>query len=183
MKKFGKVLIDIIITLWFFVAVFVSVCLLSYNDYKTTVLGNNTLIIVDNDELEPTFKEGDLIVVKRNSDKQINKGDKVFYYNSSKTSSIFILSGEVTDKETVSNFESTYTINDNKVSGEFLIGKFDTAKTFKGLGMVLGVLTSKWGFLFLIILPTLFAVVYEVMMIIAAIKENKEDNEKDTDSK
>ena len=182
MKKIGKVLIDIVITLWFFVAVFVSVCLLSYNDYKTTVLGNNTLIIVDNDELEPNFNEGDLVIVKRNSDKNINKGDKVFYYNSSKTSSIFILTGEVNDKETVSNFETTYTINEEKVSGEYVIGKFDTAKTFKGLGIVLGILTSKWGFLFLIILPTLFAVVYEIMMIIAAIKENKKADEKDTDS-
>lgn len=182
MKKIGKIIIDVIITLWFFVAVFVSVCLLSYNDYKTTVLGNNTLVIVDNDELEPDYKEGDLVVVKRNSDKNINNGDKVFYYNSSKTSTVFILTGEVTDKETVSNFETTYTINENKVSGEFVIGKFETAKVFKGLGVVLGILTSKWGFLFLIILPTLFAIVYEIMMIIAAVKESKQANEKKTDS-
>lgn len=177
MQKIGKILMDIVIVLWFLVAVFVSICLLSYNDYKTTVLGNNTLIIIDNDQLEPEYNAGDLVIVKRNSDNKINKGDKIFYYNSAKTSSVFIFNGEVTDKETVSNFETTFTVNDSKVSGEYVIGKTDTAKTYKGLGTVLGILTSKWGFLFVIILPTLFAVVYEIMMIIELIRDNKKDEE------
>ena len=157
-----------------------SICIdmfISYNDYKTTVLGNNTLIIIDNDQLEPEYNAGDLVIVKRNSDNKINKGDKIFYYNSAKTSSVFIFNGEVTDKETVSNFETTFTVNGSKVSGEYVIGKTDTAKTYKGLGTVLGILTSKWGFLFVIILPTLFAVVYEIMMIIELIRDNKKDEE------
>jgi len=182
MKKIGKLLIDVLVFAWFAVAIFVSVCLLSYNDYKTTVLGNNTLIIVDNDQLEPDFKEGDLVVVKRNSDNKINKGDKIFYYNSAKTSSVFIFTGEVTEKETVTQFETTFTVNDSKVSGEYVIGKQDTAKVYHGLGTVLGILTSKWGFLFLIILPTLFAIVYEIMMIIELVKESKNENEKKTAS-
>ena len=182
MQKIGKLFIDLLITCWFIIAVFVSVCLLSYNDYKTTVLGNNTLIIIDNDQLEPDFKEGDLVIVKRNSDNKINKGDKIFYYNSAKTSSVFIYTGEVTDKETVTQFESTFTVNDNKVSGEYVIGKQDTAKVYHGLGTVLGILTSKWGFLFLIILPTLFAIVYEIMMIIELVKENKKVNEEEANS-
>ena len=183
MKKLGKIIIEILVTFWFLVAVFVSVCLLSYNSYKTTVLGNNTLIIIDNDELEPNFKEGDLVIVKRSSDSKINVGDKIFYYNSAKTSTVFILTGEVTDKETVTNFESTFTVNDNKVSGEYVIGKFEGAKVYSKLGTILGILTSKWGFLFLIILPTLFAIVYEIMMIVTAIKENKQNDEEETDSK
>ena len=177
MRKLGKIIIDFFITLWFIIAIFVSVCLLSYNDYKTTVLGNNTLIIIDNDQLEPQYHEGDLVVVKRNSDNKINIGDKIFYYNSAKTSSVFIFNGEVTDKETVSNFETTFTVNDSKVSGEYVIGKLDTAKVFNGLGTVLGILTSKWGFMFLIILPTLFAIVYEIMMIIELIREGKNEDE------
>ena len=72
--------------------------------------------------------------------------------------------------------------NDNKVSGEYVIGKQDTAKVYHGLGTVLGILTSKWGFLFLIILPTLFAIVYEIMMIIELVKENKKVNEEEANS-
>ena len=65
------------IGIWLLVAIFVTVCLLSYNEFKVTTFGKTSLLIVDSDEMEPEFLEGDLLVLKRNSDNKINVGDRV----------------------------------------------------------------------------------------------------------
>ena len=70
-------MIYIVIGIWLLVAIFVTVCLLLYNEFKVTTFGKTSLLIVDSDEMEPEFLEGDLLVVKRNSDNKINVGDRV----------------------------------------------------------------------------------------------------------
>ncbi|MBR1817803.1 MAG: hypothetical protein IJ772_03035, partial [Bacilli bacterium] len=111
MKKVGSVLLSILVWVWFIIAVFVTVCLLSYNEFKVTTFGKYSFIIMDSDELEPKFKEGDLLVVKRNADNKINVGDEVFYYNTSKDSEIMIFTDKVEDKEIVTKTETTFTLN------------------------------------------------------------------------
>lgn len=170
MKKIGKFLLEIVIGCWFLVAIFVTVCLLSYNSFNVTTLGKNSLIIIDSDELEPEYLEGDLVVVKRNSDSKINIGDNVFYYNAAKNSSYLVLYNVVQEKIPVTKTETTFTLDGEKVSGQYIIGKAETAKVYHKLGAVLSILTSQWGFMFLIIFPTLFAIIYEVMMIVALSK-------------
>ena len=170
MKKIGKVLLEILIGCWFLVAVFVTVCLLSYNSFSVTTLGKNTLLIIDSDEMEPNYLEGDLVIVKRNSDSKINVGDEVFYYNAAKNSSVLVLYNTVQSKEEVTKSETTFTLDGEKVSGQYIIGKAETAKVYHKLGTILGIITSQWGFMFLIIFPTLFAIIYEIMMIITLSK-------------
>lgn len=165
MKKVGKFLLNVVITIWLVVAIFTTICLLSYNEFKVTTFGNKTLLVIDSDELEPDVLEGDLLVVKRNSDNKINVGDRVFYYNSAKNTNVMVYNGIVQDKQAVDRKETTYTIDGEKVSGEYVIGKIDNSKTYHKIGMLLNIFTSKWGFMFMVILPTLFAIIYEIMMI------------------
>ena len=175
MKAIGRILFDIIVGVWLVCAIFVTVCLLSYNDFKVTQFGKNSLLIIDSDELEPDFLEGDLLIVKRNGDNKIEIGDKVFYYNSAMNSNVLVYNGTVTDKETISKDETTFEIDNQNVSGEYLIGKAETAKTIHKAGTLLGVFTSKWGFMFLVIFPTLFAIIYEIMMVIEASRDMKKE--------
>ena len=51
--------------------------ILNYNKFKITVLNDKSLIIVKDNELEPTYKKGDLIIVTKNPNKDVKKGDKV----------------------------------------------------------------------------------------------------------
>lgn len=173
MKKIGSVLLDIIIGIWLLVAIFVTVCLLSYNEFKVTTFGKTSLLIVDSDEMEPEFLEGDLLVVKRNSDNKINVGDRVFYYNSAMNSKVLIYQNKVESKIEDSKTEVTYVLDGEKVSSEYVIGKVDTVKVHHKLGSILKIFTSKWGFMFLIIFPTLFAIIYEVIMIVDAARTLK----------
>ena len=176
-KKIVDILRNIVITVWFLIAIFVTVCLLSYNEFKVTTFGTNSFLIIDSDEMEPEFLEGDLLIVKRNADNKIDVGDKVFYYNSFMDSSVLIYLDTVQNKYPVTKSETTFVLDGERVSGEYIIGKSDTAKVFHKMGTVLGILTSKWGFMFLIIFPTLFAIMYEIAMIIEMAKEKEEDDE------
>lgn len=175
MKKFGKILLDIIVGIWVVVAIFVTICLISYNEFHVTVFGSKTLIIVDSEELEPNYQKGDLLIVNRSSDKKINIGDSVFFYIGGQTNEYLINIGEITNKKAVTNTETTYNIGDTTISGEYLIGKTDEVTIYKGVGSVLKLFESQWGYMFLVVLPTLFAIVYEVMMIIEAAKNLKDD--------
>lgn len=174
MKTIGKILLDIVVCIWLVIAIFITVCLLSYNEFKVTTFGKNSLLIIDSDELEPEFYEGDLLIVKRNSDNKINVGDRVFYYNSAKDSNVLIYQDVIEDKQEINKSETTYIIDSKKVSGEYVIGKFEGVKVYHKLGTVLSVLTSKWGFMFFVIFPTLYAIVYEIVMIMEAAKAEKE---------
>ena len=173
MKKIGNFLFDIVVGVWLIVAIFVTICLLSYNDFRVTTFGKNALLIIDSDEMEPDFLEGDLLIVKRNSDNKINVGDKVFYYNSKMNSNVFIYLDTVQNKEPVTRDETTYTIDGEKVSGEYIIGKVDSTKVYHNVGKYMAVLTSRWGFMFLVIFPTLFAIIYEIMIIVETRREFK----------
>lgn len=173
MKQIGKFFLEILIGVWLIVAIFVTVCLLSYNEFRVSTFGDTSLLIIDSDEMEPDFIEGDLLIVKRNSDNKINVGEKVFYYNSAMDSKVWIYYDTVQDKIPLTRDETTFTLNNEQVSGEYVIGKADSSKVIHNAGTILEIFTSRWGFMFLIIFPMLFAIIYEIMMIIEARRELK----------
>ena len=94
-------------------------------------------------------------------------------------SSVLIYLDAVQNKYPVTKSETTFVLDGERVSGEYIIGKSDTAKAYHKLGTILGIFTSKWGFMFLIIFPTLFAIMYEIAMIIEVSKDKGEDEEED----
>ena len=176
MKKIGTILKTGIIAVWFIIAIFVTMCLLSYNDFKVATFGKYSLIIMDSDEMEPEYLEGDLLIVKRNSDAKINIGDEVFYYNTSKDSDVVVFTDTVQNKVDVSRGESTYTLNEKKVSSDYIIGTKRSTKNYHHLGTILSILSSKWGYMFLVIFPTLFATIYEVVLIVEVSKNKNNKN-------
>ncbi len=175
MKAIGNFLLDIVIGAWLIAAIFVTVCLLSYNDFRVTTFVSTALLIIDDDSMEPTFKEGDLVIVKRNSDNKINVGDKVFYYNSAMDSNVWIYLDDVEEKTPITRDETSYKLAGKTVSGEYVIGKADGAMVMHHAGTFLGIFTSRWGFMFLVIFPTLFAIMYEIMMIFDTTKSIKKE--------
>ena len=80
--KVIKIIFSILIIPYIAVAIFTTACLMNYNKYGITEFGNKSLIIVEDESLEPTFKRGNLLIVKRNSDlESVKPGDLIFFYN------------------------------------------------------------------------------------------------------
>jgi len=181
MKKFIR---NVIITLYVIIAIFVTICLLSYNQHKVTVLGSYALVIIDNNELEPEYNKGDLAIV--DGSKSIEIGDMVFIYNT-RAKDFEVAYVKVEDKEKVTEKETTYTLEGNqKISSEYVIGSSKNTTSVANAGTVLGILESKWGFLILVVFPALMAFLYQFIEVFAAVRmskvenrnENKSENEK-----
>ena len=168
-----KTITNIIFIIYVVIAVFVTICLLSYNQFKVTEFGDYSLVIVTDDEMAPDFNKGDLVIVDKSQ--EVLPGDKAFFYDTYNRQ-IEIRLGEVNDLERVTETESTYTFDgDHKVSSEYVLGGENTASVIPVAGTILSVLESKWGFLFLIVLPVLLMFFHQITVVIADLKNSKDD--------
>ena len=140
MKKILKIIGIIFIVIYCVISITLTICLLNYNDYNITVLG-----------------------------------DKIFFYDKEEEQ-VTVNLGTIVSKKNITKTETTYTMNgDYPISSEYLIGKTETSKVYHGLGSVLSVLESRFGFLFLIIFPILILFIYEVFIVIKEVKTPDEE--------
>ncbi len=171
MKKVLKIFVGILVTIYILIAVALTACLLTYNDYKISVFGDRSLIILEDNELAPKYKKGSLLIVKKNSNDDIKQGDEIFFYNTYKNKVVVNVS-KVNKVKKVTDTETTYTINGKyEISSQYVIGKADTTTVINDVGSILSVLESKWGFLLVIVFPISLLFIYELYIIIREIKE------------
>ena len=177
MKIILKILKGLIISVWLVISIFTTICLISYNDYLVSEIGEYSLFIVDNKDLEPDFKKNDIVIVEKQPESKYNEGDKVFFYYGNRNTLSYINYGEIAEIERNEDFEDKYTFVNTAVSYGNLIGPASDAKVIHKLGLVLRIFESRWGFMFLVILPTLFAIVYEVYYIAIEVKKDSKGKE------
>lgn len=166
-----KAISNILFILYAVIAIFVTVCLLSYNDYKVSVFGTKSLVLVTDDSLEPRFKKGDLVIVDKKAN--VINGRKAFFYDKGELK-IDIKLGTVEAIEKVTSTESTYTFEGSlRKSGEYVLGPADGAEVIPTVGGILAILESKWGFLFLIVMPSLLAFIYQISVVVSEIRDSR----------
>lgn len=173
MKNILKVILGIIGVCYLAVIIVVTACLLCYNDYKVTeMLGYSFIIIDENSE---KYNDGDLVLFRHGEMDKVEQNDEIFFYEV--TNGIpSIHYGTVTEVLTIDEDERTFTINDNHdISSDSLIGKTETARVYPQIGKILSILESRFGFLILIILPTLLLFLYELYRVMIEIKTPLEE--------
>ena len=174
--KVIKIIFSILIIPYIAVAIFTTACLMNYNKYGITEFGNKSLIIVEDESLEPTFKRGNLLIVKRNSDlESVKPGDLIFFYNNY-NDEVSVSLSNVLKRTKVTDTEYTYTIDGNyDVSSEYYIGSVNDTVVYKFFGTLLYVFTSKIGYLLIFVLPILCFFLYEIYAVVKEVKEYKEE--------
>jgi len=176
MKKIGKILFGILEAAIIVYVLFVTTCLLCKNKYGYTQIENNTYAIV-NEENEDYFKDFDLddiLVFSKVRYKDVEVGDKLYYYDTEYQSYV-IKEGVVFLKQGNSK-RATYTLETKEnISSDRIIGKYKTK--YAGLGKVFNVLTSRFGFLILVILPIFMIFVYQVYKTIVLIRFGDDEKE------
>lgn len=65
-------------TLWLIIAIFTTICLLSYNDYQVSEFGKYSLLIINNKELRSVYEQDSLVIIKKLM-KKIIKREIKFY--------------------------------------------------------------------------------------------------------
>lgn len=175
MKKVLKTIKSIILTLLGFVffafALSITILLLNFNKYGLTQFGTTTFVIISDDITSETVKKGDLVLVDSKKINELEIGDEIFVYRLGNNGSVSVELGKIgqvyLDEDAVS-FE-----NGDIFSMKFVIGS--TEKIYNEIGTYLSILESKWGFLFLILVPCLLIFIYEIYALVVEIKYGTEE--------
>ncbi len=171
MKKIRKIFFWTFIAFVLILDILLTMYLLSYNEYNVSVLNNKTLIVMNSKIGD--YKKGDLLVVTKNPNKEYKVGDQIFFY-------------DVTSKESIINYGKINAVNVNTaglnsfimsdsflLTDQYLIGKEDATVVYAGVGSIIGLLASRWVFLFLVIVPILILFIYQLYLFFNELKKAK----------
>ena len=177
MKKILQIIKNFIIgvlgVVFFTFAISITILLLNFNKYGLTQFENTTFVIVKDEFTSDTIKKGDLVFVKSRKINDLKVGDEIFVYRIVSSNKVIVEVGKVgqiyLDEDAVA-FE-----NGDIFSNEFIIGTSD--KVYNKIGTYLSIVESKWGFLFIVLVPCLLIFIYEVYALIVEIKYGEEEND------
>ena len=166
----GKTVVNCIIIVYVVIAILVTMCLLSYNDKKVTQFGTKSLIIINKDDENFKYKKGDLVILDSENYEQAQEGDTLFFYNNDN-----VKIAKVRERLDYQNGVINYKVDDSsfEVIKEDIIGTSTNEKVIGKVGGFLKFLESKWGFLFLIVFPSLLAFLHEITELISEIKSKE----------
>ena len=167
-----KVIMSIIGVVYFAFALAMTILLLNYNQYGITQFGNKSLIFITDEIANENYNKGDLAIVNLPKLENIQVGDELFCYriDSKGIPSLQVGKvGEVYTAERAISYE-----NGETYSYEFIAGKVE--KTHPNLGTFLSIIESKWGFLFIVLVPCFLIFIYELYSLIIEIKYGAEED-------
>lgn len=146
-----KIVFNIFIGVYLITTILITYVLLSYNKYNIAEF-NNSYLFAD---------KSNLMIV--NKDDNIKNGDDIYYYGNN---------GKIKIGKVNSISDDVYTLdNEYALDNDSVLGNKNKAKSYAILGSIYSILTSKWGYLFIIIFPMLIAFVYEIYEIVKEIKK------------
>lgn len=173
-ESMKKTVIRCFLIVYIIFVLIVTFLLMKYNTFSVIEI-KNILIFTSNKTEIKDYKKGDLILLKKSDNKKYKVDDNVFYYTVYNRE-IKVNKGKVTDVEELSEKEKTLTINDKKISSEYVIGK--SSKVISLLGYFILLFTSKIGYLLFIVLPMFIFFFVDVRSIFKEVKNKKVKNEK-----
>ena len=153
-----KIVFNIFIGVYLITTILITYVLLSYNKYNIAEF-NNSYLFAD----KSNDKNKLISIVAINKDDNIKNGDDIYYYGNN---------GKIKIGKVNSISDDVYTLdNEYALDKDSVLGNKNKAKSYAILGSIYSILTSKWGYLFIIIFPMLIAFVYEIYEIVKEIKK------------
>lgn len=159
----------LVLVLFVIIAVFVTTCTLSKNDYNVMQFGNKIWLITN--KVMGDYPTNKLLIIEEDP-RSIKLNDEVFYYHEGAEGNN-VEYGKLT---AINN--NSYTIDNEEIEKSMVIASNDKVKEVAVLGTILSVLTSRGGYLCLIILPILLAFVYQIVLIVKELNKDKKTTKK-----
>lgn len=173
LKLIKKILVSIVLIVFFAFTITMTVLLLNYNKYGVTQFEDKSLIIVKKGFTSETYQKGSLVIVESDEVKNYEIGEELFVYHLDGHGGVSIelgKIGQIHEEDKAVTFE-----NGETYSEEFIIGAGE--KIYKNIGKYLSIVESKWGFLFIILIPNFFLFVFQLYSLIIEVKYGKEEDE------
>lgn len=170
-KIFKKIITSILLIAFFAFTITMTVLLLNFNKFGVTQFEDTSLLIIKKGFSSETYKRGSLVFVESKNIKDYKEGEEVFVYHLDGHGGVNIQLGVV--GQVFPDDDAITFTNGGTYSSEFIMGS--GTKTYPKVGKILSILESKWGFLFIILVPNFFLFVYQLYALIIEIKYGKDD--------
>lgn len=171
MKKIIKVILWLVVTVVVLVDVTLTLYLLNYNKFNVSVIGDKSLLVMKKNI--DKFQEGDLVVVKKNKQSDYKVGDHIFFYDTA-GKEVVLNYGKINEFEENPGSDPVFVMNNNYLLGyEKVVGKGESATVYSGIGGIIAILSSRWIFLLVIILPITVLFLVQLYLLIKEIKKAK----------
>lgn len=171
MKKVLDIIKKVLIVIFFIFTITMTILLLNFNKYGVTQFDETSLLIIKKSFSSETYKKGSLVLVESKLVKDYKEGEEVFVYHLDGKGGANIqlgVVGQVYPEQDAITFT-----NGGTYSSEFIIGTGE--QVYSGVGTILSIIESKWGFLFIILVPNFFLFIYQLYSLIVEIKYGKDD--------
>lgn len=173
LNKIKQIFLTILGVAFFAFALIMTILLLNYNNFGVTQFGGTSLIIIKEDISSDDFKKGDLVIVESKRLDKIEIGDQIFTYRVDSKRVPHVDLGVVgkiypDPAENAISFENGATYSDEFIAGE-------ATKVYSGIGTFLSIVQSRWGFLFMILVPGFLVFIYELYALIVEIKYGEKE--------
>ena len=168
----GKFLLYIFEFIVIIYVIVITTFLLFRNKYGYTEVGNTTFVPlkIDTAEYIKDGKEGNLLVVKNTPN--LKEGDLIYYYTTEDER--YVVKSDYIKSIFNGDGNKLYTLNDeagSTVVSTRVLGKY--ANQYSGFGTIFSILTSKFGFLLLVLLPIMCIFIYQLYSLIMVLKYEK----------
>ena len=171
LKTIKKVFLAILMIAFFAFTITITVLLLNYNKYGVTQFDDTSLLIVKKGFTSETYQKNSLVIVEAKEVRDYQVGEEVFVYHLDGHGGVNIQLGSV--GQVFAEDGAVTFSNGDTYSSEFIIGS--GKKIYPELGKYLSIIESKWGFLFIILVPNFFLFVYQLYSLIVEIKYGKDE--------
>lgn len=171
LKIIKKVLVTVVLIIFFAFTITMTILLLNYNRYGLTQFEDTTLLIIKKNFASETYPKDSLVFVESKRVADYKVGEEVFVYHLDGTNSFNIeldTISQVYEKEDAILLKKGSTF-----SSQFIMGT--GSKVIPNIGKILSVIESKWGFLFIILVPNFFIFIYQLYALIVRIKYDKDE--------
>ena len=172
-KVIKNVFISILLIVFFAFTITMTILLLNYNKFGVTQFDDVSLLIIKKGFSSETYEKDSLVFVESKLINEYKIGEEVFVYHLDGSGGVNIqlgVVGQVYEKDDAIAFT-----NGGTYSSQFIIGT--GYKVYPKIGKILSVIESKWGFLFIILVPNFFLFIYQLYALIIRIKYNKDDED------
>ena len=126
--------------------------------------------------MEPEIMAGEMILGKTTNPEDLEVGDVITYIGEAGSLKDKIITHKIVeiDGDTIITQGVANDIADPPISSEQVLSRYVTKIPFAGV--IFSAINSKFGFIFLIVIPLCFLIVNEISIIVKAFKEEKEEH-------
>lgn len=174
-EKIKEFLLNAFMVVFFLFALIMTILLLNVNKYGLTQFGDKIFLVIKEDFSTEKYERGDLVIVQEKKlgpsiKNPIKVGDEAFAYRLNNNETFIELGtvGRVYENENQISFE-----NGSTFDMKFVIGT--PYKIYEDVGTLLSIVNSKWGFLFIILVPCFLIFIYQIYELVIEIKFGKEE--------